>query len=143
PLLDQGAADTGTPTYKGPYTEPDSEPMVGGQPAIETPDDKTIIFHLTSPYASSDYLMAMGTSSPIPQAEDTGENYGQDPIASGPFKITEYDPDTGITFERNDQWDQTTDEVRTPKLDRITIEYITNLDDLDQRLKSGALDARV
>lgn len=143
PLLDQGAADTGTPTYKGPYAEPDSEPMVGGQPAIETPDDKTIIFHLTSPYASFDYLMAMGPSSPIPQAKDTGENYGQDPISSGPFKITEYDPDTGITFERNDQWDQATDEVRTPKLDRITIEYITNLDDLDQRLKSGALDARV
>jgi peptide/nickel transport system substrate-binding protein len=30
--------------------------MVNGKPSIETPDDKTIVFHLTQPYASFDYL---------------------------------------------------------------------------------------
>ncbi len=110
---------------------------------METPDDKTIIFHLTEPYASFDYLMAMGPSSPIPQAKDDGENYTQHPVSSGPFKITQYNKDTGITFERNTNWDQATDQIRKPKADRIEITYITNLDDLDQRLKTGTLDARV
>jgi len=133
----------GAPQYKGPYSDADNEPMVNGQPSIQTPDEKTIVFNLAKANASFDYLLAMGTASPIPQAKDTGEDYTQDPIASGPFKIDTYDRDTGITFVRNDQWDQATDTVRKPLLDRIEIEYISNLDDLDQRLKTGTLDARV
>lgn len=134
--------DSGEPEYQGPYDDPDGEPMVNGAPSMETPDDKTIVFHLARPYATLDFIMAMGTTSPIPKAKDTGEEYAQDPISSGPFMITEYNRDTGITFERNPNWDQATDDVRKPKVDRITIEYFTNSDDLDQRLKSGTLDAK-
>ena len=144
-LLDT-CADGVTPTYKGAYKDPDGEPQVNGAPSVETPDDKTVIFHLTQPYASFDYLAAMGPLSPIPQTADEGskggENYTQNPISSGPYKISEYDRDTGITFVRNDQWDQATDTIRKPKVDSVTIEYISNLDDLDQRLKAGTLDAR-
>jgi len=134
------------PEYKGPYTDPDGEPMVNGAPAVETPDEKTIVFHLSQSYASFDYLNAMGILSPIPESADQGseggENYTQNPVSSGPYKISEYDRDTGITFVRNDQWDQATDTIRKPKVDSVTIEYISNLDDLDQRLKAGTLDAR-
>jgi peptide/nickel transport system substrate-binding protein len=143
PLLDDGANKTGTPTYQGPYKDKSGQPMVNGKPSIETPDDKTIVFHLTQPYASFDYLMAMGPSSPIPQAKDDGENYTRHPVSTGPFKIAKYDPDTGITFERNPNWDQATDQIRTPKADEITIDYITNLDDIDARIKAGTLDSRV
>jgi peptide/nickel transport system substrate-binding protein len=87
--------------------------------------------------------MAMGPSSPIPQAKDDGENYTRHPVSTGPFKIAKYDPDTGITFERNPNWDQATDQIRTPKADEITIDYITNLDDIDARIKAGTLDSRV
>ena len=144
-LLD--TCEDGQPAYRGVYKDPDGEPMVNGAPSIETPDDKTIVVHLTSPFASFDYLAAMGPASPIPAAADQGskggENYTLNPISSGPFKISEYDRDTGITFVRNDQWDQATDTIRKPKVDTITIEYISNVDDLDQRLKAGTLDARV
>jgi len=143
PLLDDGAAKTGTPTYQGPYKDKTGEPMVNGKPAMETPNDKTIVFHLTRPYADFDYLMAMGPSSPIPQAKDDGDSYTQHPVSSGPFKITQYDPDTGITFERNTNWDQATDQIRKPLVDKAEITYISNSDDLDQRLKTGTLDARV
>ena len=140
-LLD--TCDGSTPRYKGPYKDKNGEPKVGGQPSMETPDDKTIIFHLAAAHSDFDYLMAMGPSSPIPQAKDDGENYGQHPVSSGPFKITKYDPDTGITFERNSNWDQASDQIRKPLLDKVEITYITNLDDLDARLKAGTLDARV
>jgi peptide/nickel transport system substrate-binding protein len=140
-LLD--TCDGSTPRYKGPYQDKSGEPKVDGQPSMETPDDKTIIFHLAAAHSDLDYLMAMGPSSPVPQAKDDGENYGQHPVSSGPFKITKYDPDTGITFERNSNWDQATDQIRKPLLDKVEITYITNLDDLDARLKAGTLDARV
>src|SRR5262245_14174334 len=140
-LLD--TCDGSTPRYKGPYKDKNGEPKVGGQPSMQTPDDKTIIFHLAAAHSDFDYLMAMGPSSPIPQAKDDGENYGQHPVSSGPFKITKYDPDTGITFERNSNWDQASDQIRKPLLDKVEITYITNLDDLDARLKAGTLDARV
>jgi peptide/nickel transport system substrate-binding protein len=132
----------GTPTYKGPYKDAKGEPMVNGKPSIETPDDKTIIFHLAVANADLDYLMAMGPSAPVPQAKDDGENYGQHPVASGPFKITHYDKDTGTTFERNTNWDPATDQIRKPLVDKVEITYITNSDDIDQRLKAGTIDAR-
>jgi peptide/nickel transport system substrate-binding protein len=135
-----------TPTYRGPYADPGGEPMVDGRPSMETPDDKTIIFHLSRPFAPWDYLMAMGPASPIPQSVDSGaaggENYGQHPISSGPFKISTYDRDTGTTFIRNDQWDQATDTIRRPKVDSIVVDYISNQDDIDQRLRAGSLDFR-
>jgi peptide/nickel transport system substrate-binding protein len=84
----------------------------------------------------------MGPSSPIPRAKDDGESYTRHPVSTGPYKITKYDQDTGITFERNSNWSQATDPIRKPKLDRIEITYITNLDDLDARLKAGTLDAK-
>jgi peptide/nickel transport system substrate-binding protein len=132
----------GTPTYKGPYKDAKGEPMVNGKPSIETPDDKTIIFHLAVANADLDYLMAMGPSGPVPQAKDDGENYGQHPVASGPFKITHYDKDTGTTFERNNNWDPATDQIRKPLVDKVEITYISNSDDIDQRLKAGTIDAR-
>src|SRR5262245_49377749 len=139
-------ADGVNPDYKGAYKDPSGEPMVKGKPAIETPDDKTVVFHLTQPYASFDYLAAMGPLSPIPQAVDEtdkgGENYTQNPVSSGPYEVSEYDRDDGLHFGANDQWDQATDTIRKPKVDTVTIEYVSNLDDLDQRLKAGTLDAR-
>jgi peptide/nickel transport system substrate-binding protein len=143
-LLD--ACVDGTPTYRGPYVDPAGEPMVGGRPSIETPNSKTIIFHLSRPFAAWDYLVAIGPASPIPPSADSGaaggENYGQRPISSGPFKISRYDPDTGTTFVRNDQWDKATDTIRRPKVDSIVVDYISNQDDIDQRLKAGSLDYR-
>jgi peptide/nickel transport system substrate-binding protein len=132
----------GTPTYKGPYKDAKGEPMVNGAPSIETPDDKTIIFHLASANADLDYLMAMGPSAPVPQAKDDGENYAQHPVSSGPFKITQYDKDTGTTFERNTNWDPASDTIRKPLVDKVELTYISNSDDIDQRVKTGTLDAR-
>jgi peptide/nickel transport system substrate-binding protein len=137
----------GTPAYKGPYRDPAGEPMVDGRPSIETPDPKTIIFHLSRSFAAWDYLMAMGPGSPIPPSADAGvaggENYGRHPISSGPFKISTYDSDIGITFVRNDQWDQATDTIRRPRVDSIVVDYISNNDDIDHRLKAGSLDYNV
>lgn len=126
----------GEAKYKGPYDDPD-----GDLPRIETPDDSTIVFNLTQPYADFDYLMALGTASPIPADKDKGEDYALEPVASGPFKIESYDPGKSITFVRNENWTQASDEVRKPKVDKVELTMISNRDDLDQRVLAGTLDA--
>ena len=126
----------GKAKYKGPYDDPD-----GDLPRIETPDDNTIVFNLTQPYADFDYLMSLGTSAPIPADKDEGEDYAQHPVASGPYKIESYEPGKSITFVRNDKWSQASDPVRKPKVDKVLLTMFSNRDDLDQRVLAGTLDA--
>ncbi len=126
----------GAAQYKGPYDDPD-----GDLPRIETPDDTTIVFNLTQPYADFDYLMALGTASPIPADKDTGEDYALDPVSSGPFKFESYEPGKSVTFVRNTNWNQATDDVRKPKVDKVNLTIFSNADDLDQRVLAGTIDA--
>jgi peptide/nickel transport system substrate-binding protein len=126
----------GKAKYKGPYDDPD-----GDLPRIETPDDTTIVFNLTQPYADFDYLMSLGTAAPIPADKDDGEDYAQHPVSSGPYKIESYDPGKSITFVRNENWSQATDTVRKPKVDKVELTMFSNRDDLDQRVLAGTIDA--
>ncbi|HEX6872822.1 MAG TPA: ABC transporter substrate-binding protein, partial [Micromonosporaceae bacterium] len=64
--------------YKGPQ---------GGQllpPGVTTPDDKTIVFTFNEPHAELPYLLSFPTSTPVPQAKDTNENYDRTFVSSGP-----------------------------------------------------------
>ncbi|HEX2361661.1 MAG TPA: ABC transporter substrate-binding protein [Jiangellaceae bacterium] len=126
----------GAAKYKGPYDDPD-----GDLPRIETPDDTTIVFNLTQPYADFDYLMALGTAAPLPADKDDGEDYAQHPVSSGPYKIESYDPGKSITFVRNENWSQASDTVRKPKVDKVELTMFSNRDDLDQRVLAGTIDA--
>jgi peptide/nickel transport system substrate-binding protein len=126
----------GKAKYKGPYDDPD-----GDLPRIETPDDTTIVFNLTQPYADFDYLMSLGTAAPIPADKDDGEDYAQHPVSSGPYKIDSYEPGKSITFVRNENWSQASDPVRKPKVDKVVLTMFSNRDDLDQRVLAGTIDA--
>ena len=58
---------------------------------IETPDDKTIIFHLTKPTGDFLYRLAMPAAAPIPEevrsASRKAGDYGRYVISSGPYMI--------------------------------------------------------
>lgn len=133
-LLDTCDAE-GNPAYKGPYKD-----KSGGLSRIETPDAQTITFKLTSSFADFDYLMALPATAPVPKADDSGGTYTRKVTASGPFVMSEYTPGQSVTWTRNPQWSQDTDEVRRPKVDKITLTLLSNPDDLDARLKNGSLD---
>lgn len=122
-------------TYKGPYADP-----TGDLTSVTTPDDTTIVFNLNKPFADFDYLMALPTSAPVPQAKDTKADYGKMPIASGPFMISSFQPGKSTEWVRNPNWDQATDKVRTPKVDKVSLVVITDPADADKRLLSGAID---
>jgi peptide/nickel transport system substrate-binding protein len=121
--------------YKGPFADPTADLST-----ISTPDDKTIIFKLTKPFADFNYLMAVPASAPVPKAKDTKGDYGKKPVSSGPFKIDSFEPNKQTTFSRNTNWDQATDTIRKPKADKITITIVSEAADLDKRILAGDID---
>ncbi|MFF4169181.1 ABC transporter substrate-binding protein [Streptomyces sp. NPDC001744] len=124
--------------YKGPYK--DTSPDKLGLKAIETPDDKTIVFKL--PVANGDFLqmLAMPAASPVRQDKDTKSKYGLKPFSSGPYKWESYTPNKSIKLVRNDKWDAKTDTVRKALPDKISVTFTTNSDDMDNRLIEGEYD---
>ncbi|WP_433044951.1 ABC transporter substrate-binding protein [Dactylosporangium sp. CS-033363] len=127
--LDQGQ------NYAGPYQKGED------LKSITTPDDKTIVFHLAEPFADFPYLLAMGVAAPVPQDKDTGERYGDKPVASGPYKFESIDAGKKVVWVRNDAWDAASDPVRKALPDRIEMTIGTDPTEIDQQLFDGTLDA--
>jgi peptide/nickel transport system substrate-binding protein len=124
--------------YKGPYKDASADHL--GLKAIDTPDDKTIVFHL--PKANSDFqeMLALTSASPVRQDMDTKSKYGLKPFSSGPYKFQSYNPGKDLTLVRNTNWKQASDPVRKAYPDKITVTFFSNANELDQRLINGDLD---
>lgn len=116
--------------YKGPYQS-------GDLPTIETPDDKTIVFHLKEPFPEFDAVLSQVNATPFPVDSGAGDEFIHEIIASGPYQLAEYVPGSTIKLERNPDWDPATDEVRAAKPDAW--EFTIGLDPatIDERLISG------
>jgi peptide/nickel transport system substrate-binding protein len=124
--------------YAGPYQ--DEAPDKLGLAAIETPDDKTITFHLRTAQPDFPYVMALPSSSPVPIEADKGADYGSHPVSSGPYLITSVDPKVGVVLDRNPAWNRATDSVRTALPDQIVVRTgLTGLE-RDQALLAGSAD---
>jgi len=130
--LDQGQK------YPGPYK--DKDPNKLGLKTVETPDDSTIIFHLSAPNANFPYELSMPIGAPVPQKRDTGEKYALAPASSGPYKFESINPDTGATLVPNTNWDPATDPNRKQLPAKIVLTVTTNADDMDARLIAGTAD---
>lgn len=110
--------------------------------AIETPDDKTIVFHLNQPFAGMDYFAQLPATAPVPQAADTGTKYKEKVVASGPYKFASYELGKRIELVRNENYDPATDpdSGRRALPDKITVQIGINADDLDNQLMNGDID---
>ena len=136
---------------------------------IETPDDKTIVFHLTRPDPAFLYLVGMPATTPMPE-EVAGcfmeaLTYGRYLVSSGPYMyegsdaldpsscealiasgpIAGFNPEDHSYFVRNPDYDPATDnpEVRANTVDRITIDLNTNEQDIYAKVQAGELDGAV
>ena len=120
------------PGYKGPYVAGNNSGK--GCTAIETPDDKTIVFKLNQPVASFEGTASMKIFSPVPQAKDTKTQYDNKPIATGPYKIESYTRKKQLTLVRNDQWDAKSDPLRNALPDKFVFKFGDAEATVDQRL---------
>jgi len=145
------------------------DPGAGGIAGIETPDDKTIVFHLTRIAPEFEFLVSMPATGPMPEEvagcfTEAGE-YGRYVVSSGPYMyegtdaldpsscdaleasgpIAGFDPEDHSYFVRNPDYDPATDspEVRENNVDRIEIDVNTNLADIFDKIERGELDGHV
>ncbi|HEY5834172.1 ABC transporter substrate-binding protein [Streptomyces sp.] len=116
--------------YQGPYKDKSPE----GLKSIETPDDQTIVFHLSKPFADFDYLATFSQTAPVPQAKDTGATYVQHIVSTGPYKFESYTEGSGATLVRNPQWDKSTDPIRPALPDKYVLKFKVNPLTIDNNL---------
>jgi peptide/nickel transport system substrate-binding protein len=121
--------------YAGPFKTPD----MNTDSAIETPDDRTIVFHLKQPFSGFDYMAQLTQTMPVPQDKDTGAEYRNEIVSTGPYMFDEFEPGKHFTLKRNPEWDQATDPNRKALPDGYDVSLNVNADDIDQRLQTGDL----
>lgn len=127
--------------YTSPYADPDPNKL--GLTAVETPDDRTIIFKLRQPFSGFDYFAQLPGTIPVPAAKDTGTKYKEHVVSTGPYMFETNELGKRFTMVRNPNWDPATDPNRTALPDRIEVALNVNADDIDNRLQSGDLDVAI
>lgn len=117
-------------SYQGPYKS-------GDLATIATPDAKTIVFHLKKPYADFGSVVAQNTFTPVPKGQGAGNALDSKPIASGPYKLSEYKPGASLKLVRNDKWDKKTDDVRAANPDAYQWTFGLDPATIDERMIAG------
>lgn len=123
-------ADGRTSRYQGPYSG-------RGQrffDAAVTCEGSTITFRLREPRADFGEIVALPAFSPVREDRDIGENYGHQPLSSGPYRVLE-NPDAGKTLlVRNENWEPQSDPTRPAYPDEVVLEFGLDPDEIDLRL---------
>ncbi|MFE9581831.1 ABC transporter substrate-binding protein [Nocardia sp. NPDC006044] len=102
----------GGEAYDGPYAGKSLD-------SIETPDAKTLIFHLNKPFGDFPWIASQPAFTPVPKAKDNPATYFQSPVASGPYQVEKFDKASEVVLVRNPNWDPKTDTARTAGPDRV------------------------
>ncbi|WP_030254877.1 ABC transporter substrate-binding protein [Streptomyces violens] len=116
--------------YKGPYRSGDLD-------SIETPDAKTVVFHLKKSFPDFPSALTMPNFTPFPKGTGAAHAFDTKPIASGPYKVASYDRGTSLKLVRNPHWKASTDSVRAAEPDAF--EWTFGLDGatIDERMLAG------
>ncbi len=116
--------------YQGPYVS-------GDLPTIETPDAKTIVFHLKAPFPEFDNVLAQPNAVPFPIGSGGGDEFINDVIASGPYTLDAYTPGSTIKLVRNEHWEPETDDVRKAYPDQWQFDIGIDGATIDERMIAG------
>lgn len=120
------------------YHDGDATELTG----IETPDDYTVVFHMSEPRI--DAISTFGTRA---ICSDTQYKYKKgnvskiekdtsNPIGSGPYKLNKYSKATGASFVKNDQFKTKKGEY---SIDKVIIKVVSTSTELNE-LKKGDVD---
>lgn len=97
-------------TYKGPFQ--DGEDYAG----VEV-NGQDVTIKMRTPFPEMDYYASFPIFTAIPPEKDTVEDYGNHPLATGPYKFENYRPGTSLSLVRNEHWDPETDPGRIQAVD--------------------------
>lgn len=125
----------GAAGYQGPYK---NKKDAKGLSTIETPDSRTIVFHLNKPEGEFPYLATQTQFTPVPKAKDTGTKYEEHPISSGPYKVVKNENDgEHLVLERNTYWSTAVDDERKAYPDKVDVRSGLDSSVINQRLSAS------
>lgn len=109
-----------------------------GLDAIETPDDRTVVFHFPQPQSDVPFAASMGTATPVREDRDTGPRYDTQPFSSGPYRIESHKQNSSLTLVANENWDPDTDPARYQFADRYEFTFGQQALNINQRLLAAS-----
>ncbi|MFG1703189.1 ABC transporter substrate-binding protein [Nonomuraea sp. M3C6] len=116
--------------YKGPY-------LSGDLDTIETPDAKTVVFHLKKSFPDFPSALTLPNFVPFPKGTGAAAAFDSKPIASGPYKVASYQRSASLKLVRNPQWKAETDPVRAAKPDAFEWTFGLDAATIDERMMAG------
>ena len=103
-------------TYKGPFK--DGSAYKG----VEV-NGQDITIKMAQPFADMPYYASFPLFTPIPEAKDDPTNYGNHPLATGPYMFENYRPGTSLTLVKNPNWDADSDPGRIQAVDTWEFQF--------------------
>ncbi|HEX4545328.1 MAG TPA: ABC transporter substrate-binding protein [Candidatus Acidoferrum sp.] len=101
--------------------------------SIEAPDEVTVSFHLSEPYASFTVNLIPSAVGIVPA--NAGPDFSEHPIGSGPFRFVRQTPDEEVVLERNPKY------LRgVPQLDRVRFRIVPDAVVRALELRKGSAD---
>jgi len=113
--------------YKGPFDGKELD-------TIQTPDPKTIVFHLARAYGDFNWVASTPAFSPVPKGKGAEANYGDHPVASGPYQLQSYERGKSAKLTRNPNWSRDEDKTRLAYADTIDFELGQDTSVISKRL---------
>jgi peptide/nickel transport system substrate-binding protein len=79
--------------------------MLGPIDHVEVIDDLTVAYHYKDPFVALWVGLSYSYCAPISPAavKKYGDQFGRNPVGTGPFMFVKWEPDKGITLVRNDE----------------------------------------
>ncbi|NUQ96949.1 MAG: protein kinase, partial [Streptomyces sp.] len=93
--------------------------------AIDTPDDRTLVFHLAAARADFNVALSGPEGVPVPEDWDAKPDAYEAVPTTGPYRITSSAADNKqgrITLTRNTHWQAASDPLRTAYPDKFTVD---------------------
>ncbi len=105
-------------------------------------DGNEITIKMSRPFPEMDYYASFPVFTGIPKAKDTGEEYGNHPLATGPYMFEDYKPGTSLTLVKNPHWDPATDPGRIQAVDKWVFKFGEDTAKLENTILSDTGEGR-
>ena len=97
---------------------------------------------MSQPFPEMDYYASFPVFTGIPQAKDTKEEYGNHPLATGPYMFEDYKPGSSLTLVKNPNWDPATDPGRIQSVDKWVFKFGEDTAKLENTILSDTGDGQ-
>ncbi|MFC5187068.1 ABC transporter substrate-binding protein [Actinomadura harenae] len=112
---------------------------------VRAAGDRTLVFRLTRPASDFLSLLTLEYTAAAPREYDRylpdGPLFRQHTVSDGPYRISEYRPDTSYLLTRNPAWRAGSDPLRERHVDRVRITLgQDSAEAVQQQLETGTAD---